>query len=77
MNHISIAHTPANSETQPLRLPTRDSSIRRELATLWMAQTLRNMLIIGLTGNEMAEIVNAVLDRWRRRTPKPDNTAQQ
>jgi len=35
------------------------------------------MLIIGLTGNEMAEIVNAVLDRWRRRAPKPNGTAQE
>jgi|GEM_PF-3778205 len=44
--------------------PTRKSVVRRELATLWVAQTLRNILIIGLSRDEMAEVVRAVLDRW-------------
>ena len=73
--NISIAHTPASPEKQPLRLPTRDSSIRRELAVLWVAQTLRNMLIIGLTRTQMREVVTAVLDRWCGGDSKPNEMA--
>lgn len=44
--------------------PTRQSAIRRELATLWVAETLRNIVIIGLSRDEISEVVRATLDRW-------------
>ena len=52
--------------------PTRKSAIRRELATLWIAQTLRNMLIIGLSRDEMTDVVHAVLDRWGSKSTQLD-----
>ncbi len=52
--------------------PTRQSAIRRELATLWVAQTLRNILIIGLSHDETSEVVRAVLDRWCSKSTQPE-----
>lgn len=47
------------------------SAIRRDLAMLWVAQTLRNIHIIGLSRTQTAEIVHIVLDRWCREPAQP------
>jgi len=46
--------------------PTVDSkrAIRRDLAKLWLAQTFRDMRIIGLTRAEMTEIAETALKDW-------------
>jgi hypothetical protein len=39
-------------------------AIRRDLAKLWLAQTFRDMCIIGLTRAEMTEITETALKDW-------------
>ncbi|MBC5825374.1 MAG: hypothetical protein GIX02_11205 [Candidatus Eremiobacteraeota bacterium] len=60
----SIARGEIKTRSRRISVSSRDNSLRRDLAMLWVAQTLRDMVIIGLSDNEMAEVVNMMLDRW-------------
>jgi len=65
--HIAVACAPPKPRDRQAPLTTRDC-IRRELGALWVAQTLRNMMIIGLTSAETVEVIDDVLDRWCARS---------
>jgi len=59
-----MAHGEIKTRSRRISVSSRDNSLRRDLAMLWVAQTLRDMVIIGLSDNEMAEVVNVMMDRW-------------
>jgi hypothetical protein len=61
---IAIAFSPMSAPNQPSPTVDAKRAIRRDLAKLWLAQTFRDMVIIGLTRAEMKEITQAALKGW-------------
>lgn len=61
---IAIAFGPMSAPNHPSSTVHSDSAIHHDLANLWLAQTFRDMRIIGLTRAEMTEITEAALKGW-------------
>ena len=61
---IAVAHGPMSAPNHLSPTVHFKRAIRRDLAKLWLAQTFRDMCIIGLTRAEMTEITQTALKGW-------------
>jgi hypothetical protein len=61
---IAIGFGPMSAPNHPSPTVHSKRAIRRDLAKLWLAQTFRDMVIIGLTCVEMTEITQTSLKGW-------------
>jgi hypothetical protein len=70
---ISIAHGPMSAPS--FLSPTAHSkrASRYDLGKLWLAQTFRDMRVIGLTHTEMTEITETALKGWSDKSAALDN----
>lgn len=63
-NHICVAYAKSSPSGSHHAVSIDNVSLRRRLAILWMSQTLRNMLVIGISQRDALQIVNTVLAGW-------------
>jgi hypothetical protein len=66
---IAIAHGRMSTRNHLSPAVRSKHSIRHDLARLWLAQTFRDMRIIGMTRAEMAEITETALKVWCDKPP--------
>jgi hypothetical protein len=64
-NHICVAYAQGSANGSHHAVSIQNATLRRRLATLWMSQTLSNMLVIGISQRDAIQIVNTVLAGWR------------
>ncbi len=72
---IAIAHGSIGARNYEPPKSDRNRAIRRNLAMLWLAQTFRDMRIIGLTRAEMADVTSATLHGWCGKIPTFDEAS--
>jgi hypothetical protein len=70
---IAVAHGPMSAPNHLSPTVHSKRAIRHNLAKLWLAQTLRDMRIIGLTREEMTEITETALKGWCDKSAALDN----
>jgi hypothetical protein len=61
---IAIAFGSMSAPNHPSPPAHSKRAIRRDLAKLWLAQTFREMVVIGLTRADMTEITQTALKGW-------------